>query len=489
MGANMCATRSRTTNNGSAEEVLCFSVGDERTNENIGLAALHTLMMRPLLCSTHTGKERGFTRKPARLWEDTSSYGVGLYTTFLFHIVGPEAISRQFSTYPGYNKNIDPSIANVFATAAYRFAHLMVQPFIFRLDENYQDHPKYPTELLHRTMFAPWRIVFEGGVDPVLRWLEGRQAKLKTHDKMMTEELRDKLFKFSMQLALDLGSLNMQRGRDHGLPGCNKWREFCGLSQPMSLSELAEVLDNTDLAQRLLDLYGTPENIDVWLGGVAEPFVRGRRVGPLFACLIATQFQKIREGDRFWWENDGVFTEAQRASLRQTSLARIICDNTGITEVPEKPFQYRPRGSGYTQCDDIPAFDLSPWRDADLKVHKGPKVHQDHVVCKAPLDLPEFPACYDPKTGFFTCEHPGVYEFQFHCTIYESTASVDLLHNGELVLHSFTTRQSGYITASGSTFITLRRGDRVWLVANRGGNGLTRDNYFSGHLLFTSRRI
>ncbi|MEQ2224016.1 hypothetical protein ILYODFUR_003059 [Ilyodon furcidens] len=92
---------------------------------------------------------------------------------------------------------------------------------------------------------------------------------------------------------------------------------------------------------------------------------------------------------------------------------------------------------------------------------------------------------YNPKTGFFTCEHPGVYEFQFHWTIYESTASVDLLHNGELVLHSFTTRQSGYITASGSTFIKLGRGDRVWLVANRGGNGLTRDSYFSGHLLFT----
>jgi len=64
-----------------------------------------------------------------------------------------------------------------------------------------------------------------------------------------------------------------------------------------------------------------------------------------------------------WWENEGVFTEAQRTSLRDTSLARIICDNTGITEVPEKPFQYRPRGSGYARCDDIPAFDLSPWRE------------------------------------------------------------------------------------------------------------------------------
>ena len=80
--------------------------------------------------------------------------------------------------------------------------------------------------------------------------------------------------------------------------GYNKWRRFCGLSQPRNRNQLARVLGNRELADALLDLYGTPDNIDVWLGGVAEPFVRGARTGPLFACIIATQFQKIREGDR-----------------------------------------------------------------------------------------------------------------------------------------------------------------------------------------------
>lgn len=80
--------------------------------------------------------------------------------------------------------------------------------------------------------------------------------------------------------------------------GYNKWRKFCGLSQPQNQVELAEVLGNEDLAQKLLVLYSTPENIDVWIGGLAEPFVEGGRVGPLFACIIARQFQKIREGDR-----------------------------------------------------------------------------------------------------------------------------------------------------------------------------------------------
>lgn len=82
------------------------------------------------------------------------------------------------------------------------------------------------------------------------------------------------------------------------LPGYNSWRGLCGLSQPRTLDELAAVMNNTELARELLELYGTVDNIDVWLGGVAEPFVDGGRVGPLFACLIARQFQNIRHGDR-----------------------------------------------------------------------------------------------------------------------------------------------------------------------------------------------
>ena len=81
--------------------------------------------------------------------------------------------------------------------------------------------------------------------------------------------------------------------------GYNAWRKFCGLSQPGNQAELARVLNNAGLATRLLQLYGTPSNIDVWLGGVAEPLVQGGRVGPLFACLIANQFKNIRQGDRY----------------------------------------------------------------------------------------------------------------------------------------------------------------------------------------------
>ncbi|XP_070821340.1 eosinophil peroxidase-like isoform X2 [Chaetodon trifascialis] len=521
MSVNMCATRAHITNDVNAQEVPCFVAGDERSNENIGLASLHTLMLREHNRLARALAELNPLWGGERLYQEARKimggyFQVLTFRDYLLHIVGPDFVAKQLSTYPGYDENVDPSISNVFATAAYRFAHLMIQPFMFRLDENYEEHPDFPSPLLHRAFFTPWRIVFEGGLDPILRGLVGRKAKLNTQDHMMPDELRERLFEFSTELALDLASLNMQRGRDHALPGYNKWRKFCGLSQPQNLTQLAQVMNNTDLASKLLDLYRIPDNIDVWLGGVAEPFVPGGRVGPLFACLIATQFQKIRQGDRLWWENEGVFTEAQRESLRQTSLARIICDNTGITEVPEQPFQYMNR-TDYTACDDIPAFDLSAWKEdgqlaaatagssgprgaRELVEHTGSAGAEEKVAFSVRLSN-SFPKSgvpivfndvlyngqnsYDIRTGYFICEHPGVYVFQFYCTVTQVDASVDLVHNGEVIVHSFTTEQNGFVTVSGSAYIKLVKGDKVWLMVNNGKNGLTKDSVFSGHLLFT----
>ncbi|XP_062396246.1 eosinophil peroxidase-like [Sardina pilchardus] len=386
---DLCANRKAITGDKRAKDVPCFLAGDERVDENIGLASMHTMMMRE-----HNRLARALGRLNPNWSGETvfqearkilgAYFQVITFRDYLLHIVGPDILNgAELGPYPGYDENVDPSISNVFATAAYRFAHLAIQPFMFRLNETYEEHPQFPSVLFHQNFFTPWRLVFEGGIDPVIRGLVGRQAKLNTQDAMMHNELRERLFEFLGHVALDLAALNMQRGRDHGLPGYNSWRGFCGLSQPSTLDELAEVLNNTDLAQDLMDLYGTVDNIDVWLGGVAEPFVDGGRVGPLFACIIARQFQKIRQGDSLWWENDGVFTEAQRESLRTASLSRVICDNTGITDVPENPFEYRPRGSGYTRCQDIPAFDLRPWKENEAKRHEVCEGRTGHLSCGA----------------------------------------------------------------------------------------------------------
>ncbi|XP_024253401.1 myeloperoxidase [Oncorhynchus tshawytscha] len=378
---NMCFTRNRVTNDTNAREVPCFIAGDARVDENIALTSIHTMFMRE-----HNRLARALSRLNPQ-WDAETLYQearkiMGAYTQlfvfrdYLPHIVGPDAMARQLGRYPGYNENIDPSIANVFATAAYRFAHLAIQPILSRLDSNYMENAMFPNVPLFKAFFTPWRLIFEGGIDPLIRGLVGRPAKLNTQDHMLVDAVRERLFQFVEHLALDLGSLNMQRGRDHGLPGYNAWRTFCGLSTPRNEAELGAVLNNRDLARRLLQLYGTPANIDVWMGGVAEPFVRRGRVGPLFACLIATQFQRIRQGDRLWYENPGVFTSAQRVSLSRASLGRIICDNTGILTVPRDPFRIPDNGNNrLIKCSTIQQLNLQSWRERPTEAKQQ---NQDH---------------------------------------------------------------------------------------------------------------
>lgn len=369
VASNMCSTRNRILNTTGLPEVPCFIAGDVRVDENIALTSLHTLFMR------EHNRLAGILRVLNPHWSSETLYQearkiMGAYhqiiviRDYLLHIVGPDTLKKLLGPYPGYNPNIDPSIANVFATAAYRFAHVTIQPLVFRVDENFENHPQFPSVPLYEAFFSPWRVVFEGGIDPLIRGLISRPAKLNQQNHMLVNALRERLFAFTSHIALDLASLNMQRSRDHGLQGYTAWRKFCNLSEPRNEAELGRVLNNTDLARRLIEHYKTPANIDVWLAGIAEPFVPGGRVGPLFSCLIGTQFQKIRLGDRLWWENSGVFTKRQRDSLITMSLARIICDNTGIKKVPADPFRLKANKAEFVDCSTIADVDFTPWIDS-----------------------------------------------------------------------------------------------------------------------------
>ncbi|CAJ1056541.1 LOW QUALITY PROTEIN: eosinophil peroxidase [Xyrichtys novacula] len=349
----------------------CFHAGDSRANEHLGMIALHTLFLREHNRLVKVLHQLNSHWSPDTLYEEARKimgaiHQILTWDHYLPRVLG-ESTSHLIPPYKGYNPEVDPSIANAFAAAAFRFAHVTVQPVVNRLGPGYTADSKHAPLLLHHSLFASWRVVQEGGIDPVLRGLLLSPAKLQTPGQMMVEELTERLFQAQGGMPLDLGALNLQRGRDHGLPGYSSWRKFCSLSVPNTTAELAEIFGNSTLAHKLQLLYGTPHNIDVWVGAISEPALPGGRVGPLLSCLLARQFRALRDGDRFWWEKDGVFTKNQRKHLHTVTLSRIICDNSHITHVPADPFSRTERPEDMLACSHplIPHLDLSPWKEPD----------------------------------------------------------------------------------------------------------------------------
>ncbi|KAK2093437.1 hypothetical protein P7K49_029966 [Saguinus oedipus] len=134
-------------------------------------------------------------------------------------ILGPEAFRQYVGPYEGYDSTVNPTVSNVFSTAAFRFGHATIHPQVRRLDADFQEHPDLPTLWLHEAFFSPWMLLQGGGLDPLVRGLLARPAKLQLQDQLMNEELTERLFMLSNSSTLDLASINLQRGRDHGLPG------------------------------------------------------------------------------------------------------------------------------------------------------------------------------------------------------------------------------------------------------------------------------
>ncbi len=92
--------------------------------------------------------------------------------------------------------------------------------------------------------------------------------------------------------------MNIQRGRDQGISGYNAWREFCRLPKANSMEDLKAQILNDQVRQQLQQLYGSPDNIDLYVGMLVEDPLTGGMVGPTLACLLGEQFRRSRDGDR-----------------------------------------------------------------------------------------------------------------------------------------------------------------------------------------------
>lgn len=172
----------------------CFLAGDARTNEQVGLTSMHTIFNREhnrvvaILAALNPQWDG------ERLYQEAKRIVIAEWQHIVYYEYLPKILGSTFlGEYPGYDPTVDATIANAFATAAYRFGHSQIMPLFPRLDSNYEPLPIGPLKL-QDAFFAPFRILEEGGVDPLLRGLVSTPVKMRLSHQGLNNNLTEALF-------------------------------------------------------------------------------------------------------------------------------------------------------------------------------------------------------------------------------------------------------------------------------------------------------
>ncbi len=310
-------------NEGGSNRPTLFAAGDLRVNEQIGLIAMHTLFVRE-----HNRLAEALAADNADLSGDEiyelarKIVGAHIqnitFSEFLPLLLGDDAIGE----YSGYDADVDPTIASEFSAAAYRVGHTLLSPMLNLVDDDGESEKISLASSFFSPSFYKSRDIAE-----VLRGFAAQKAQ--EVDSLVINEVRNFLMRAPNGPAFDLPALNIQRGRDHGIGDYNTVRDAYGLSE---VESFADITSNSDVQQTLTDAYGDVDDLDLWPAALAEDHLEGASVGETLQAVIGDQFRRLRDGDRFWFENDPYFV-ANRALLdevRSTTLADIIRRNTSV---------------------------------------------------------------------------------------------------------------------------------------------------------------
>ncbi|ELT94281.1 hypothetical protein CAPTEDRAFT_182272 [Capitella teleta] len=376
-------------------EYKCFTAGDGRVNEHHGLSIFHTIGHREhnrveeVLhdLNPQWSGEKLFQEARQIVWAELQ---VITFKEFLPAILSAATLAKydlellEEGYYNDYDEEVDPSMANHFATATFRYGHSTVANEMETLSTSWD-----------RLNFYKLRDVCECGIDGFMRGIVDQRSE--RCDRHLPVEMTDHLLLWDAlsksRERTDLFALNIRRARDHGLPGYNAYRGHCGLPKLTNFQK-PDVFQDKSTSRVFRKQYQSVDDIDIFAGGISESPLAGGMVGETFSCLMGEQFEKLRKGDRFWFENPGVFTKEQLMEIRKASLGKVFCDNSDHIQVmqpnvmevpfreafPENNFKkYNVLDHGLSEaefmdrwvnnfnarvaCNELPTIDLGKWKD------------------------------------------------------------------------------------------------------------------------------
>jgi hypothetical protein len=318
-----------------------FICGDIRCTENTQLFGFHTIFLREhnrqaRIVAEQLGPnatdEEIFQR--ARL-RNIAQYQSAIWDFYLPYLLGRRSFFDLTGEYEQYYPETDPTVSNIFNSAVYRYGHSGVSE---NLDFRTASLQNFRNPIALRTAFEGPQLIFQSSADIDALFIGQSTIGHDVLDAQCVDSIRDFLFTNVDGIGFDLISRNIQRGRDHGLNTFNFYREVFGL-EPYECPEnnqlqcFEELVQDPELAETLFDLYGEFDRIDPWIAGMAEVPVLypDSLLGDTFTVIMADQFQRLREGDRLWYENliDN-FTDIQFP----VRLATIIGNNINNLNLP-----------------------------------------------------------------------------------------------------------------------------------------------------------
>jgi peroxidase len=313
-----------------------FAAGDVRAQENPDLTALQALFLREHNYQVDQLHEEHPNWSGDKLYETakaiTTAEMVNItYSEFLPHLLGKDAIEP----YHGYDPTVDARITEEFEGAAYRFGHSIVSDEISAIS----NVGAFTSEQTLGESFFENPATFKAtGADGLLRHLSGDLAN--PLDTRLVDGLRNLLV--DPPAGIDLAAINIQRGHDLGLGTLNQTREALGLTPYTSFDQVSS---DPETAAALKKAYGSVDAIDLWTGGLAENHVAGSVIGSTFGKIIGDQFTALRDGDRFYFENQK-FDSQTLNEIKGTTLSDLILRDTDTTAMQSDAFVATERHSG-----------------------------------------------------------------------------------------------------------------------------------------------
>lgn len=301
-------------------------VGDKRAGEQPGLTALHTLFVR------EHNRMADYIASQNPEWTDNQVFEAAkryvtmevqaiTYNEFLPTLLGdyaPESLE--------YVAGTDGRMSTEFASAGFRLGHTMVNESVMVRNEDGTSR-----EIPLRELFFSPNFLQDNGLGSVLGGMAGQTAEAV--DPMVVDSLRNALFGPPGSGGLDLAALNIQRGRDHGLPSYNDMRESMGLPRIESFND---PIFQGAFGAKMASVYDSPDDIDLWVGALAEDQIGNSMLGQTMTYIVAGQFAASAAADPNFYTNQATYSEM--AALSTLTLADVIRWNSTNSAIDDTAF-------------------------------------------------------------------------------------------------------------------------------------------------------